>query len=105
MNRRLHSPGHVAVIVTLVIATLVGGMSLGVDVGLLYLNQVRLQKATDAAVLGASASALGSPNPLPVGIQCSTQNRVPGQSYQFAPPLVAPLLGVGSWNHSRSPTP
>ena len=40
MSRRLHSPGQVAVIVTLVIATLVGLMSLGVDVGLLYLNQV-----------------------------------------------------------------
>jgi hypothetical protein len=49
------------------------------------------------AGLQASASALGSPNLLPLGIQCPEQNCQPGQTYRFAPPLVAPVLGAGSW--------
>jgi uncharacterized membrane protein len=51
----------VTVVVTLVIATLVGVMSLGVDVGLLYLNEVGLQKAADAAVLAAATFLPASP--------------------------------------------
>jgi hypothetical protein len=47
--------GQMAVVMTLVIATLVGVMSLGADVGVMYYNWVQLQKGADAAaVAGAS---------------------------------------------------
>ena len=47
--------GQIAVVMTLVIATLVGVMSLGADVGVMYYNWVQLQKGADAAaVAGAS---------------------------------------------------
>jgi hypothetical protein len=56
-------------------------------------------RVTVAATAGleAAGSALGSPNLVPLGIQCPQNNCQPGQTYQFAPPLVAPLLGAGSW--------
>jgi hypothetical protein len=52
---------------------------------------------TATAGLEASGSALGSPNLVPLGIQCPQHNCQPGQTYSFAPPLIAPLLGAGSW--------
>src|SRR6266850_2787145 len=55
MKLRKFRKGQIAVVMTLVIATLVGVMSLGADVGVMYYNWVQLQKGADAAaVAGAS---------------------------------------------------
>jgi hypothetical protein len=54
--------GQTAVVFTLVIATLVGVMALGSDVGVLYYNSIQLQKAADAAAL-AGAGFFGPNNP------------------------------------------
>ena len=55
MKRGKFRKGQIAVLMTLVIATLVGVMSLGADVGVMYYNWVQLQKGADAAaVAGAS---------------------------------------------------
>jgi putative Flp pilus-assembly TadE/G-like protein len=55
--------GQVAIVFTLVIATLLGVMSLGADVGVLYYSALQMQKASDAAAL-AGASYFG-PNAPP----------------------------------------
>src|SRR5579863_476131 len=55
MKRRFHNRrGQVLVLFTLVIATLLGVMALGSDVGVLYYNSIRLQKAADAAALAGA---------------------------------------------------
>jgi uncharacterized membrane protein len=50
------------VLFSLVIATLIGVMALASDVGVLYYNSLRLQKAADAAAL-AGAGYFGPNNP------------------------------------------
>ena len=50
--------GQMAVLMTLVIATLLGVMALGTDVGVLYYNWGKMQKTADAAAL-AGATYLG----------------------------------------------
>ena len=59
--RRAFLPGQTAVIMTLVIATLVGAISLGADVGVLYYSWVQLQKAADSAVLAGANYLTGVP--------------------------------------------
>jgi hypothetical protein len=51
--------GQIAVIMTLIMATLLGAMALGVDVGVLYYNWVLLQKAADSAVLSGALYLTG----------------------------------------------
>jgi Flp pilus assembly protein TadG len=46
--------GQIAVVITLAIATLLGVMSLGTDVGVLYYNWMQLQKAADASALAGA---------------------------------------------------
>ncbi|MGH7933564.1 MAG: pilus assembly protein TadG-related protein [Candidatus Binataceae bacterium] len=46
--------GQVAVIMTLVIAVMLGAMTLGVDCSLLYFNWMQLQKAADSAALAGA---------------------------------------------------
>jgi Flp pilus assembly protein TadG len=46
--------GQMAVVMTLVIATILGAMSLSTDVGVLYYNWMQLQKAADAAALAGA---------------------------------------------------
>jgi Flp pilus assembly protein TadG len=53
--------GQIAVIMTLVIATLLGAMALGVDVGVFYYQWGLLQKAADAGVLAGSGYLTGDP--------------------------------------------
>jgi Putative Flp pilus-assembly TadE/G-like len=53
-TRSLCSNGQIAVIMTLVMATLLGAVALGTDVAVLYYNWVELQKAADAAVLAGA---------------------------------------------------
>lgn len=55
--------GQVAVIMTLVIAVLLGAMALGTNVGLLYYNWGQLQKAADAAALAGANVLTGVPDP------------------------------------------
>jgi Flp pilus assembly protein TadG len=43
--------GQIAIVLTLAIATLLGVMALGADVGVMYYNWVQLQKGADAAAL------------------------------------------------------
>ena len=47
--------GQMAVVMTLVIATLVGVMSLCADVGIMYYNWVQLQKGADAAAMAGAS--------------------------------------------------
>jgi hypothetical protein len=51
--------GQIAVIMTLAMATLLGAMALGVDVGVLYYNWALLQKAADSAVLSGALYLTG----------------------------------------------
>jgi hypothetical protein len=53
--------GQIAVIMTLVIATLLGVMALSVDVGVFYYQWGLLQKAGDAGVLAGSGYLTGDP--------------------------------------------
>jgi hypothetical protein len=46
--------GQMAVVMTLVIAALLGVMALGTDVGVMYYNYMQLQKAADAAALAGA---------------------------------------------------
>jgi Flp pilus assembly protein TadG len=46
--------GQVAIVMMMVIATLLGVMALGSDVGVMYYNWMRLQKGTDAAALAGA---------------------------------------------------
>src|SRR5712692_6218782 len=54
--------GQAVVILTLVIPALVGAVAMGTDVALFYYNWVKLQKATDAAVLGGASNWPARPN-------------------------------------------
>jgi putative Flp pilus-assembly TadE/G-like protein len=57
--------GQIAVLMILVVATLLGVMTLGTDVGVMYLEHVQLQKGVDAAALAGAnyvdETAPGSP--------------------------------------------
>ncbi len=55
--------GQMAVVMTLAIATLLGVMALGADVGVLYYNWVQLQKAADSAALAGAGKLTGQPDP------------------------------------------
>jgi Flp pilus assembly protein TadG len=55
--------GQMAVVMTLAIATLLGVMALGADVGVLYYNWAQLQKAADAAALAGAGKLTGQPDP------------------------------------------
>jgi Flp pilus assembly protein TadG len=50
----MFSRGQIGVIMTLVMATLLGAVALATDVGVLYYNWVQLQKAADSAVLAGA---------------------------------------------------
>src|SRR5712671_5975833 len=54
MKLRKCGEGQIAVLMTLVIATLVGLMALGADVGVMYYNWNQLQKGADAAALAGA---------------------------------------------------
>ena len=53
--------GQTAVIMALAVPVLLGALALGVDVGLMYLNWVELQKAADGAVLAGANSLPNDP--------------------------------------------
>lgn len=55
--------GQIGVILTLVIATLLGAVALGTDVAVLYFNWVQLQKAADAAALAGASELTALPDP------------------------------------------
>jgi Flp pilus assembly protein TadG len=55
------SRGQMAVVMTIALPVLIGAMGLGADVGVLYLNWVRLQKAADAAALAGAEQLTGDP--------------------------------------------
>src|SRR5882762_7991650 len=67
MKLRYLGKGQMAIVMTLAIATLVGVMSLGADVGVMYYNWNQLQK-------GADAAALAGANYLNGGITFATAN-------------------------------
>ena len=54
MKLRKCGEGQIAVLMTLVIATLVGVMALGADVGVMYYQWNQLQKGADAAALAGA---------------------------------------------------
>ena len=54
MKPQGHRSGQIAVVLTLAIATLLGVISLGTDVGVMYYNWVQLQKAADAAAIAGA---------------------------------------------------
>jgi hypothetical protein len=54
ITRKRYERGQIAVITTLIIATLLGAASLGTDLALHYYNWVQLQKAADGAVLAGA---------------------------------------------------
>jgi Flp pilus assembly protein TadG len=56
-----HMRGQVGVIMTLVLATLIGAVGLCADVGVLYFNWVQLQKAADSAALAGALHLTGIP--------------------------------------------
>ena len=54
--------GQAVVILTLLIPALIGAVALGTDVALFYYNWIKLQKATDAAVLGGASYLPSNPS-------------------------------------------
>ncbi len=54
--------GQMAVVMTLAIATLLGVMALGTDVGVLYYNYLQMQKAADAGALAGAGKLTGQPD-------------------------------------------
>lgn len=60
-SRNAFLPGQIAVIMTLVIAVLLGAMALGADVGVFYYNWMQLQKAADSAALAGANYLTGVP--------------------------------------------
>jgi hypothetical protein len=63
MRRCKHyQKGQIAVVMTFAMATLLGAMALGTDVGVLYFNWMQLQKGADAAAL-AGAGEYGPQTP------------------------------------------
>jgi Flp pilus assembly protein TadG len=63
MTHHRFLPGQIGVILTLVIATLLGAVALGTDVAVLYFNWVQLQKAADAAALAGAGELTALPDP------------------------------------------
>jgi hypothetical protein len=61
-RRNGYQRGQIAVVMTFAIATLLGAMALGTDVGVLYFNWMQLQKGADAAAL-AGAGEYGPQTP------------------------------------------
>jgi len=55
--------GQAAVMMTLVMATLLGAVALGTDVAVLYFNWMQLQKAADAAALAGAGRLTALPDP------------------------------------------
>ena len=53
--------GQAVIILTLVIPALIGAVALGTDVALFYYNWIKLQQATDAAVLGGASYLPSNP--------------------------------------------
>jgi hypothetical protein len=56
-------PGQIGVILTLIIATLLGAVAMGTDVAVLYFNWVQLQKAADSAALAGAGELTALPDP------------------------------------------
>jgi Flp pilus assembly protein TadG len=54
--------GQMAIVMTLAIATLLGVMALGADVGVMYYNWGQLQKAADAAAVAGANKLTGRPD-------------------------------------------
>jgi Flp pilus assembly protein TadG len=54
--------GQMAIVMTLAMATLVGVMALGADVGVMYYNWGQLQKAADAAAVAGANKLTGRPD-------------------------------------------
>jgi hypothetical protein len=57
------SKGQMAVVMTLVLATLMGVMALGTDVGVMYFQWVQLQKGADAAAVAGANFLVGGITP------------------------------------------
>lgn len=57
------SSGQMMVLMTLVMATLLGAVALGTDVAVLYFNWMQLQKAADAAALAGAGQLTALPDP------------------------------------------
>jgi Flp pilus assembly protein TadG len=62
MKAREFRSGQMAIVLTLAIATLLGVMALGTDVGVMYYNWVQLQKAADAAAIAGASQLTGQPD-------------------------------------------
>lgn len=69
-RRERYQRGQMAVVMTFAIATLLGAMALGTDVGVLYFNWMQLQKGADAAAL-AGAGQYGPQKPPPPACEWS----------------------------------
>jgi hypothetical protein len=69
-----YAKGQMAVIFTLVIATLVGAMALGADVAVMYFNHLQLQKGVDAAALAGANFLQGSYTYTPTNASCGGQS-------------------------------
>ncbi len=84
-----YARGQVAVITTLILASLLGAVALGTDVALRYYNWVQLQKAADAAVLaGANYLPYDSADATTIAQNYATQNGVAASEIVFT--TVAP---------------
>jgi hypothetical protein len=69
-----YAKGQMAVILTLVIATLIGAMALGADVAVMYFNHLQLQKGVDAAALAGANFLEGSYTYTPTNANCGGQS-------------------------------
>lgn len=69
-----YAKGQMAVILTLVIATLIGAMALGADVAVMYFNHLQLQKGVDAAALAGANFLQGSYTYTPTNASCDGQS-------------------------------
>ncbi len=70
MKRISERRGRIAIISTLAIVTWLSAAALGVDVAVLYFNQIKLQRAADASVLAAAVYL-----PLNPGLAVSAANQ------------------------------
>lgn len=73
MLLRKFRKGQMAVVMTLVIATLLGVMALGTDVGVMYYNWMQLQKGADAAALAGANYLSGGITLTTVDPNCTGQ--------------------------------
>ncbi len=69
-----YAKGQMAVILTLVIATLLGAMALGADVAVMYFNHLQLQKGVDAAALAGANFLDGTYTYTAVNAGCGGQS-------------------------------